>query len=157
MRAWLPGYAVRLENMVGVGMPDVLWCPQGRVVFIELKVQTGYWITVRNSQMVFGLEVRKSVPDHQHLFVVATLAHPHYLCYTYNTIRALKSTAGSHKFTIDVYMRDAQPDYTWRGKDDVSDYLKGLEGLKASPAYQYSDTGVSGGSAEPPASEHSNG
>jgi len=130
MKSWLCGYSVRLENAVSEGLSDALWCPRGLAVFLELKIQHGNWIVVRNSQMVFGLDVRKSVPNPQHLFVVYNLARPALMCYTYNTIKLLPSSTGQNK-AIRVLMKDAVADYEWSSEKDVSNYLSGLEETNA--------------------------
>lgn len=126
IKKWLPGYSVRLENSISAGMADVLWCPLGKSIFLELKVQEGPFIYVRNSQFVFGIQAAASVPANQHLFVVGTIANRNLSCYTYNCIAAQPATLIG-KSKRKVFIGHIIPDYVWTGGSDVCNYVIQLE------------------------------
>lgn len=49
----LPGHMVRIENVAGVGTPDVNACHDGVECWLELKVAKGHQIYFRSAQIVF--------------------------------------------------------------------------------------------------------
>jgi len=49
----VPGHLIRIENLVGAGVPDVNACYQGSEVWIELKVAKGHWVHFRTSQIAW--------------------------------------------------------------------------------------------------------
>jgi len=53
IRANLPGHVTRVENVVGIGTPDVNACYQGAETWLELKVAKGNYIYLRASQVAF--------------------------------------------------------------------------------------------------------
>lgn len=129
IKPWLEGYAVRVENSLSAGLSDIVWCPLGLSVFLELKVRDGAVIYVRNSQVVFGLHAAKSVPPYQHMFVVGGVVNRQLLCYNYATVMKCHSVVietGKQKF----YIEDAKPDRVWSGGRDVSSYVEFLEEKK---------------------------
>lgn len=129
IKGWLTGYSVRIENSLSGGISDVLWCPVGLSVFLELKVREGNHIYVRNSQVVFGIHASKSVPHFQHMFIVGRASIKDLMCYEYNTVMRCPSiTLESGKQRIDISY--AQPDDTWSGVQDVNNYFKFLEKAK---------------------------
>lgn len=127
IKPWLLGYKVRIENVLTAGLSDVLWCPNGRSVFLELKVRDGNYITVRNSQIVFGIDARASVPPNQHLFVVGTSQDEPLYLYKFNSIErcpaVLHSQPGKQRF----FIADTHEDFEWTGAKDVRDYIEFLE------------------------------
>lgn len=126
IKGWLTGYSVRIENSLSGGLSDVLWCPLGLSVFLELKVRDGAVIYIRNSQVVFGLHASKSVPYYQHMFVIGSVANRFLSCYHYATIMRCHSVVvepGKQKF----YIENAKPDWVWSGGKDVSGYVEFLE------------------------------
>lgn len=50
MRDKFPGHVQRIENTVGVGMPDLNLCHNGREVWIELKVFVDDKVLLRKEQ-----------------------------------------------------------------------------------------------------------
>ena len=53
IRANLPGHVTRVENVAGIGTPDVNACYQGAETWLELKVAKGNYIYLRASQVAF--------------------------------------------------------------------------------------------------------
>ena len=130
IKPWLIGYRVRVENLLTSGLSDVLWCPNGRSVFLELKVRDGNYITVRNSQIVFGIDARVSVPPHQHLFVVGTSQDEPLYLYRFNSIERCPSILSSQPGKQRFFIADTPDDFEWTGAKDVRDYIKFLEESK---------------------------
>jgi len=52
-KANLPGHMVRIENVAGIGTPDVNACHDGVECWLELKVAKGHQIYFRSAQIVF--------------------------------------------------------------------------------------------------------
>jgi Holliday junction resolvase len=52
-KANLPGHMVRIENVAGIGTPDVNACHNGVECWLELKVAKGHQIYFRSAQIVF--------------------------------------------------------------------------------------------------------
>lgn len=67
VKAHLPGHLVRIENVVGVGTPDVNACWQGKEAWIELKVAKGHYIYFRSAQVVF---ITRRVRENGRVFVL---------------------------------------------------------------------------------------
>jgi hypothetical protein len=53
IRERLPGHLVRIENLAGIGQPDVNGCHEGSEAWVELKVVKGNYIYFRSSQIAF--------------------------------------------------------------------------------------------------------
>ena len=53
VKANLPGHMVRIENLAGIGTPDVNACHKGSECWLELKVAKGHQIYFRSAQVVF--------------------------------------------------------------------------------------------------------
>lgn len=127
IKPWLEGYKVRIENVLTAGLSDVLWCPNGRSVFLELKVRDGNYITVRNSQIVFGIDARASVPNYQHFFVVGNNQEDPLQIYNFNTIERCPSVLSKQPGKQRFYIGDSIPDQIWVDKRDVYNYIKFLQ------------------------------
>lgn len=53
IRDRLPGHLTRIENLAGIGQPDVNACYDGSEVWIELKMMKGNYLYFRTSQISF--------------------------------------------------------------------------------------------------------
>ena len=53
VKANVPGHLIRIENLAGVGTPDVNACHNGIECWLELKVAKGHQIYFRAAQVVF--------------------------------------------------------------------------------------------------------
>jgi hypothetical protein len=53
IRDKVPGHLIRIENLVGVGQPDVNACYEGTEAWLELKLVKGNYIYFRSSQLAF--------------------------------------------------------------------------------------------------------
>jgi hypothetical protein len=54
VRKHLPGHAIRVENCIGNGTPDVNVCANGREAWIELKIKENGIYKIRKEQHVWG-------------------------------------------------------------------------------------------------------
>ena len=55
----VPGHMVRIENLVGRGVPDVHACHRGKTLWLELKIGKGNNVQFQNTQIAFFNEAKK--------------------------------------------------------------------------------------------------
>jgi len=55
----IPGHLIRIENIVGRGIPDLHACHNGKNLWLELKMGKGNSVQFQNSQIAFFHEAKK--------------------------------------------------------------------------------------------------
>lgn len=55
----VPGHLIRIENLVGAGVPDLHLTHKGKTVWLELKIGKGNNVQFQNSQIAFFAEAKK--------------------------------------------------------------------------------------------------
>lgn len=68
IRTRIPGHLVRIENLAGIGQPDVNGCHDGSEAWVELKLVKGNYIYFRTSQLAF---FKKRCKENGRVFVLA--------------------------------------------------------------------------------------
>ena len=49
----VPGHLIRIENLVGAGVPDLHLTHKGKTVWLELKIGKGNNVQFQNTQIAF--------------------------------------------------------------------------------------------------------
>ena len=55
----VPGHLIRIENLVGAGVPDLHLTHRSKTVWVELKIGKGNNVQFQNSQIAFFNEAKK--------------------------------------------------------------------------------------------------
>ena len=55
----VPGHLIRIENLVGAGVPDLHLTHKGKTVWLELKIGKGNNVQFQNTQIAFVNEAKK--------------------------------------------------------------------------------------------------
>ena len=55
----VPGHLIRIENLVGAGVPDLHLTHKGKAVWVELKIGKGNNVQFQSSQIAFFNESKK--------------------------------------------------------------------------------------------------
>jgi hypothetical protein len=59
IRRNVPGHLLRIENLIGAGIPDCHLTHKGKQVWLELKIGKGNNVQFQNSQIAFFAEAKK--------------------------------------------------------------------------------------------------
>lgn len=123
LRPWLNAYgiAIRIENGVGEGLPDVLFISGGRVIFIELKVLHGNRIILRRFQYAMATRVRHHIENKNYIFAVDT--GEDISLFTFEQIRGLSVNPLANE-SISIDLSTTVPFVTLDAMDDVLYFLE---------------------------------
>jgi Holliday junction resolvase len=66
------GVAMRIENAVTPGLPDVIYVAHGRIIFIELKIRRGNFIHIPRHQWSYAKSIAPRIDKSMHWVAIGT-------------------------------------------------------------------------------------
>lgn len=120
VKANLPGHMVRIENLAGIGTPDVNACHDGSECWLELKVAKGHQIYFRSAQIVF---MTRRVAEGGRVFVLVKYGDNLLLLTGESLVSVSDKMEVVKKGVMKLHINDIRESYMFTGWQGIADII----------------------------------